>query len=327
MLDAKITLSMRNASIQEILDTLTSYDNVKFSYINDELPLQNKVGIEVTDQSLKVVLDSIFLNQGIQYIVVSKQIVLKKEERQPSFKKNIFDPNKVDRWCLSLFFGRGISYRILRSNNDQLVNLRNTAESPKGNYTGGAYLTFSLSSAFSLRSGLAYISAGEKGSYSYSLPSDSAKGNGNGNNGNGNGNGGNGIPKSGKISYINNYSYLSVPLMIGHSIKRNKWMFSGFAGIGAAFLLSYSTKYPDNNKGEVTEVLPYSTVSDYKFKKQAIIFPVTIEAGYRLNNNWGISGAFSFNYFASSIYTASAQAKSRPYNLNAQVGFIYFPSK
>jgi hypothetical protein len=336
VLNIKITLSLQNVPIHKILDTLSYHKNIKFSYINDELPLENEVTIHVTNQSLKVVLDSIFLNQGIQYVVVSKQIVLKKEERPSSLKKNILTHHLFERCYLSLFLGIGSSYRILYSNNEQLIHLRNVAEKPKEIYTGGAYITFQWLRAISLRTGFVFMGTGEKGAYSYTLYRDSTvstngNGNGHGNNGNGNGNKGTTTnivtSKTGIISYINNSNYISFPLMIGPTIQKNKWIFSGFLGISTGFRLSHSTKYSGTNEALVETTAPYSSVVNYTFKKQVFILPVMLESGYRLNNNWGIFGAFSFNYFASSIYTSISPVRSRPYNLNAQLGLTFFPTK
>jgi hypothetical protein len=239
------------------------------------------------------------------------------------YKKNSLVYNPFEHWYSSFFFGRGFSRK---------------GESSKGTYTGGAYITFQYSSAISFRTGLVLISNGEKGIYSYTAYGDSIvittgkdTGNGKGNNGNGLGNNGNGkattqnttTSTSGTISYINTNYYLSIPVMIGYTVRKNEWMFSGFSGIGAGFLLIHSSKYPDGKGKNIEGKEPYSLTATYK--KQLLIFPSMVEVNYKIHDKWGIAGAFSFTYFASSIYAANTPV--RPFHLGALLGITYFPTK
>ncbi len=334
VLNTSITLSLTNQPIQKIIDTLSSYENVKFSYVNHELPLQKKVSIHVSNQPLKVVLDSVFINQGIQYFVVSKQIVLKKEDKPTVLKKDILTNTLFSHWYVSFFLGGGSSYRTLQSKDGSLLMSKNMAEKSKADFTGGAHLTLLLSSGLSFRTGLVLLNTGEKGSYSYSVKDSSivTTGNGNGNNGNGNGNNGKGnvavkTSTMGTVSYVNAYHYLSFPLLVGYSIQKNKFIFSAFSGAGISFLLGNSTKYPGSSESTLYTTSSYSTVSNYKCKKMLVTLPVMIEAMYRISDQIGITGAFSFTYFASSIYTSAAPIENRPYNRSALLGVAYFPGR
>ena len=321
VLNTKITLSLDKVTIQKILDTLSSYKDVKFSYINDELPLQHKISIHVNDMPLKAVLDLIFLNQGIQYIQVSKQIVLKKEEKIYLLRKHIPVNNLIDHFYFSLFVGKGITSKTLHAPGGN-------SERAKVNYTSSTYVTYQWSNSISLRGGFSFMSTEEKGSIPCpSKSSLSTKKNGNGNghafgNNQASSNTATQASTCGDISYINNYSYLSFPVMIGYTVKKNKWMFSGFSGIGNGFLLSHSTII----KNSPESTAQYS-VTSYTLRKQVIMIPGRVETVYRINNNFGISGAFSFNCFVSSIYTSNVSVKSRPCNLSAVIGLCYFPGK
>lgn len=82
-LDRLVTLRYENAPLESVLKTLSRKYGLKFSYVNNLIPLQQKVYINVKSQTLKYVLDELFKNTQVSYQLIGDQIVLK------------YEPNKV----------------------------------------------------------------------------------------------------------------------------------------------------------------------------------------------------------------------------------------
>jgi hypothetical protein len=334
ILDTKVTLSLQNTSIQTVLDTLSSYPNVKFSYVNYDLPLQDKINIQTKDQALKFLLDSIFEPYGIKYYMVSRQIVLKKEKKPLGLKDKLFAPSSHRKIFISFYGSIGSSYRRLRSNNPVLIEERNKDEKSIRNFSAGGYISYQYLPSIILRSGIALSNTGEKGTYSYmSNDTTIAGNNGNGNgSGNGNGNGNNidsiGSPITG--SYKNKYNYMTIPLMIGYTAGKQKMHFSVFTGIGMGFFLSYSSTFPSdiNDYQNSTAEQKISSIyqkdaNTHSYRKIVLSIPVIAEIEYLISHDLGLFGAIGFNYFTSSIYNSKENVKHRPYYVNVAIGLTY----
>jgi hypothetical protein len=83
-LDRKISFSMRNIALIEVINKITEVAQVSFSYSPQLIPLDKKISVKVKNKSVKDVLDAIFKGNGIDYIIIENQIVLK-----PLVKGNI----------------------------------------------------------------------------------------------------------------------------------------------------------------------------------------------------------------------------------------------
>ena len=80
----KLTLSMENTTIEEILNKIESESKFKFFYISSEVDVARITSIDVKNTPIKKVLNQIFSNEPVDYSVVKKQIILK-----PSVQENI----------------------------------------------------------------------------------------------------------------------------------------------------------------------------------------------------------------------------------------------
>lgn len=338
VLNTKVSLSLKNVSIQKVLDTLSTYPNVRFSYVNYDLPLQEQINIEAKEQSLERLLNDIFGPYKIKYYVVSKQIVLKKEKKSLTIKDKFSPSADPGKFSISLFGSVGSSYRRLKSNNLALVDDRNKDEKAIGNFSAGGYLTYQWLPSVALRSGINLFNIGEKGTFSYAVTDSLVPGNNGNGNGSGNGTGnGNNIDTVGSNvygKYKNKYNYLTIPLMIGYTLGKQKIYASAYTGIGMGFFLSYSTTFPTgiNDYQNSTAEQKISSVYQkdarvHSYRKIVLTLPVMVEIGYRLNKELGFFGAIGLNYFTSSIYTSDENVKHKPYYFNAAIGLTYYMSK
>ena len=79
VLQQLVTLNYQGASLQEILRDLRDQYQVKFAYLNNEVPEDRTFSIQAEQRSLKQVLDELLEGTHLSYRVVNGQIVLKKE--------------------------------------------------------------------------------------------------------------------------------------------------------------------------------------------------------------------------------------------------------
>lgn len=96
-LDRLVTLRYENAPLESVLKKLGSAYGLKFSYVNNLIPLQQKVSIHVKNQALKDVLDALFKNTQVSYQLIGDQIVLKYEPNKASSMLEVPEPTEASR--------------------------------------------------------------------------------------------------------------------------------------------------------------------------------------------------------------------------------------
>ncbi len=72
----KLTLKMENARIEEVLSRIEDQSKFRFFY-TDEVNVDKRVSVDISDESIDNLLDKIFRNTGIQYEITDRQIILK----------------------------------------------------------------------------------------------------------------------------------------------------------------------------------------------------------------------------------------------------------
>ncbi len=72
----KLTLKMENVRIEDLLSRIEDQTKFRFFY-NDEVNLDRKVSVDISDETINHLLDQIFQNTGIQYEITDRQIILK----------------------------------------------------------------------------------------------------------------------------------------------------------------------------------------------------------------------------------------------------------
>lgn len=103
VLDKKITLSLKEVSIEEALEAIEKLTYVKFFYSVDQLGIKEKISFEAVDRSLRDILDELLAPYQIRYNVHEKKsaITLKRKndesndetssnEKASAFEKNLY---------------------------------------------------------------------------------------------------------------------------------------------------------------------------------------------------------------------------------------------
>ena len=91
VLDKKISLSMSNKGLKNVLTKIEQAASVKFAYATQTIPLNNKVSIDVKDQRLGDVLEVLLSPYNVSYEAVGNQIIIQKDG-----VKMVIDAREVD---------------------------------------------------------------------------------------------------------------------------------------------------------------------------------------------------------------------------------------
>jgi TonB-linked SusC/RagA family outer membrane protein len=78
ILDRKVSMSLNNTSLQNVLNYLQKNDNVKFIYSNTAINVNQQVSVNADNLSLKAILDQVLKTNGITYEVLKDRIILGK---------------------------------------------------------------------------------------------------------------------------------------------------------------------------------------------------------------------------------------------------------
>lgn len=85
LLKLKVTVSIKGIKLKEALNEIENVAKIKFSYNSRILEMNQKVTIVATNELLSSILNRILKPLGIDFMQVSKRIVLKKEEFKQAF--------------------------------------------------------------------------------------------------------------------------------------------------------------------------------------------------------------------------------------------------
>lgn len=76
-LNQKISVNLKNTEISEVIAKITEITNISFTYSSTLIPVDTKVTIKVRNKSVEEVFEKIFTENGIEYLIVERQIVLR----------------------------------------------------------------------------------------------------------------------------------------------------------------------------------------------------------------------------------------------------------
>ena len=82
ILQQPITLSYQEATLPQILRSIRDQYQIKFAYLNNEMPDDQTFSVQADDQPLSWVLNELLRDTGLSYQVVNQQIVIQKDLNQ-----------------------------------------------------------------------------------------------------------------------------------------------------------------------------------------------------------------------------------------------------
>ena len=75
---AKITLRLKNVTVEEVLTSIENQTEYRFLYNKDIVDVSRIVSISVKNELMTLVLDKLFKGEGVSYTIEKRQIVLNK---------------------------------------------------------------------------------------------------------------------------------------------------------------------------------------------------------------------------------------------------------
>jgi hypothetical protein len=93
-LNQKISFSLRNVALSEVLTKITEISKINFSYSPQLIRLDKKVSVKVKNKNLSEILDVVLKKNGIDYVFVGDQVVLKPLKNGDAFAN---EPNQDEK--------------------------------------------------------------------------------------------------------------------------------------------------------------------------------------------------------------------------------------
>lgn len=78
----KLSLELKNATVGEAIAAIEQKSSFYFTYNLSQVNVARKVSIKATNKTVTEILDNLFLNEGIEYTINGKHIVLYKDEKE-----------------------------------------------------------------------------------------------------------------------------------------------------------------------------------------------------------------------------------------------------
>lgn len=81
--DTSLSLQLGEVTVFEFIKYVSLHTKLRFSYINNKLPLEEPVQVDFFQQPLRTIFDSVFHSVGIDYVFISDRIVVLKQRIVP----------------------------------------------------------------------------------------------------------------------------------------------------------------------------------------------------------------------------------------------------
>ena len=78
VLNKKVSISVKNTTLLNVLTDLQNNNDVKFIYSKNAIDVNQKITVDFENAPMKEVLDQVFKNNGIDYQIIENSIILGK---------------------------------------------------------------------------------------------------------------------------------------------------------------------------------------------------------------------------------------------------------
>lgn len=90
-LDKRLSLSYHNASLEEVLNGIGDSADVTFSYSSDRIPINEKVQLDVEQETLENILKKVLKGFPVEYQVHQNRIVLRRTDMKQTIRGRVID--------------------------------------------------------------------------------------------------------------------------------------------------------------------------------------------------------------------------------------------
>jgi hypothetical protein len=125
VLEKRVSLQYKEVSLERAITDIQKRYGIRFSYVNNLIPLQTKVSIDIKDQTLRAALDELLKNVEVNYYLVGDQIVLKNEPKKTSQIEPLAKPRYV-----SMISGLEPQVAVVTQTDSNLLAVNNADMTP-----------------------------------------------------------------------------------------------------------------------------------------------------------------------------------------------------
>jgi TonB-linked SusC/RagA family outer membrane protein len=83
-----ITISVKNTPLKELIKTVEKQSNYTFMYNNGEINLEDRISVDIKNQSIEEAMQTIFTSRKIKFEILGNQIILSKPTKQNAKNSN-----------------------------------------------------------------------------------------------------------------------------------------------------------------------------------------------------------------------------------------------
>lgn len=97
--DQRITIVSKGKPLSDVLTDITNKTQIKFSFSNDQLDVTKPVTLSMRNKPIKNIFDKLFIMQGLEYIIIDNQVVLKVPK--PIINEELKKEKSVEKYTIS----------------------------------------------------------------------------------------------------------------------------------------------------------------------------------------------------------------------------------
>ena len=116
-LDQKISVHLKNVTLEQALEKIASQSDIDFAYNQKFLKNTKKANLDFADTSIKTILDSLFQDMELDYVLRGKQIILKKKPKKQSNQETTYtlSGTLTDKATGEFLIGVNIYFPLLKT--------------------------------------------------------------------------------------------------------------------------------------------------------------------------------------------------------------------
>ncbi|NTW32774.1 MAG: TonB-dependent receptor, partial [Bacteroidetes bacterium] len=94
-LNKKISINLKNVSLIDVINEISNIGQVNFSYSPQIIPADKKISVKAKNKTIKEILDASIKKNGLDYIIVENQIILKSQKEKQQQTTDIKPKDKI----------------------------------------------------------------------------------------------------------------------------------------------------------------------------------------------------------------------------------------
>jgi len=111
-LSKKVSIKMKDKPLNEVINEISKQGNINFSYSSQIITIDKRISIKAKNKSIKEILDEVLLKNGIDYLIIENQVILKQQKKE-TYTKPVDSPKAKTKFTISGYLKDKFSGEIL----------------------------------------------------------------------------------------------------------------------------------------------------------------------------------------------------------------------